>query len=308
MSVALQTTISVESLLEAVGIESRVYGQMGSVVDSVCSLSDVTPGSLCFCNTLSDKIVNELCETSSAVIIANRYDERLQKHSVIVTHNPFLLFAHILIKLFGPRPDIAMTANKSYGPAMIAQTAIIHEGATVMAGCEVGDGCILMPGVVLYSGVKLGRNVVVESNTVIGTRGIAVVETPQGKWLEVPHVGNVIIEDDVSIGANSVVMRALIDRTYIGKGTKIANLVNIGHNCHVGSHCWISSGVQLAGSTRVENGAMIGMAAMTKNRISIGEKSQVGLGAVVVKNVGPAVSVFGNPAKTLKTMKRWRSD
>lgn len=307
MSVTLHNPIALDDLLRIEDLDFKIHGRCEQMIKSISSLSEIKPGTLCFCKSLNEKNIATLLNVEGAVIIADRYDVRLQHHCIVSTQNPFLLFAYVLRNLFGSRPDSTISPNQWYGRPIIAETAVIHAGATVMAGCKIGEGSVIMPGAVLYSGTQIGRNVTVEANAVIGNRGLAVAEDASGEWFEVPHVGDVVIDDNVSIGANSVVVRGLIDSTYIGRGTKIANLVNIGHNCHIGDHCWISSGVQLAGSTRVEDGAMLGLASMAKNHVNIGAKSQLGIGAVVVKSVASASTVFGNPAKSLKTMKDWRS-
>ena len=139
---------------------------------------------------------------------------------------------------------------------VIEDGAVIAEGCVIYANCYVGHeahlgkNCLIYPQVVLREKVFLGNRVIIHSGTVIGSDGYGYV-TVDGKHMKIPQVGTVLIEDDVEIGANVTIDRARFDKTIIGEGTKIDNLVQIAHNVIIGKHCLIVGQSGIAGSTRL---------------------------------------------------------
>ena len=123
--------------------------------------------------------------------------------------------------------------------------------------CKIGKGCILNPQVVLYDGVHLGDDVIIHSGAVIGADGFGYLQD-EGLWKKLPHIGSVIVEDGVEIGSNTVIDRAMLYKSKIGKGTKLDNLIHIGHNVSVGNHCAIAAQTGVAGSTIIEDAVIMG--------------------------------------------------
>lgn len=137
-------------------------------------------------------------------------------------------------------------------------------------------------------------------NTVIGGDGFGYVKQEDGTLLKMPHKGNVVIEQNVRIGSNVCIDRAVIGSTIIGKGTKIDNHVHIGHGAKIGKNCLIVAGSVLGGSCEIGDGCFIGINASIKNKVKIGKNVTVGMGAVVTKDVPEGVTVVGNPARILE--------
>lgn len=148
--------------------------------------------------------------------------------------------------------------------------------------------------VTLQGAVEVGRNVILHSGVTLGADGFRYEPTPTGP-LKIPQVGRVVIEDDVEIGANSAVDRAFLNETRIGRGTKIDNLVQIGHNCIIGKYCIICGCVAMAGSCIIEDGVILGGAVALRDGVRVGAGSMVGARAGIHKDVPPGSIVGGYP-------------
>lgn len=187
--------------------------------------------------------------------------------------------------------------------AYVGEGVIIGDNVTLYAHSYVGQSAVLGNQVVLYSGVKvyhhcqLGDRVIVHANAVIGSDGFGFAPQKDGSYKKIPQLGNVVIESDVEIGANTVIDRATMDSTHIGKGAKLDNLVQVAHNVGIGAHSVIASQVGIAGSTQLGTHCMIGGQAGFAGHLNIanGTKVQAQSGlAQSIKKEGTAV--WGSPA------------
>ncbi len=196
--------------------------------------------------------------------------------------------------------DIDPTA--SIGPmALIRKGAKIGAGTLINAGCKIGQNviigkdCKLNENVVVYHNCTIGNYCFISANTVIGATGFGYYFI-EGRHQLIPHIGGVIIEDCVEIGANSCVDRAKFGNTIIGAGTKIDNLVQIAHNVVIGKCCLIVAQVGISGSCRLGNGVVLAGQVGMKDHVTIGDMTQVGAQAGVINNIGPNLKVVGSPA------------
>ena len=178
----------------------------------------------------------------------------------------------------------------------IAEVARIGAHGVVGARCEVGADAVLHPHVTLYDGVTVGARSIVHSGARLGSDGFGFV--PEGGGLrKVPQVGGCVVGEDVEIGANTTIDRGSIGDTVVGPGTKIDNLVQIGHNCRIGRSVIIVSQVGISGSTKVGDGAVLGGQAGVQGHIEIGAGAKVGGQAGVTASVPAGVTVSGYPAR-----------
>jgi UDP-3-O-[3-hydroxymyristoyl] glucosamine N-acyltransferase len=164
------------------------------------------------------------------------------------------------------------------------------------AGVSVGAHCHLFPGVTLYPGSTLANRVIAHAGVRIGGDGYGYVFS-DGAHQKIPHVGRCLIHDDVEIGANTTIDRGSIDDTVIGAGTKIDNLVQIGHNCAIGKLCLIMSQVGLAGSTRIGDGVILGGQVGVRGHLEIGDGAKIGGQAGVFGDVPAGETWSGYPAR-----------
>jgi UDP-3-O-[3-hydroxymyristoyl] glucosamine N-acyltransferase len=193
--------------------------------------------------------------------------------------------------------------NVSIGPyavvgagASIGDETVIDAHVVIGDGVSIGSRCHLYPGVTLYPGSTLGARVIAHAGVRIGGDGYGYVFSG-GAHQKIPHVGRCIIQDDVEIGANTTIDRGSIDDTVIGAGTKIDNLVQIGHNCTVGRLCLIMSQVGLAGSTRVGDGAILAGQVGVSGHLEIGARAKLGAQAGVFGDVPAGETWSGYPAR-----------
>jgi UDP-3-O-[3-hydroxymyristoyl] glucosamine N-acyltransferase len=197
-----------------------------------------------------------------------------------------------------------------HASAVVGQKVAVGVGTSVGPGAVLGDGvvigraCEIGPRVTIYAGTVLGDRVVVQAGAVLGSTGFGYVRSEEtAEYLIFPQQGRLVIEDDVEIGANTTIDRGALGETRIGRGTKIDNLVHIGHNCMIGKNVIIAAQTGISGSSVVEDGAILG------GQVGIGEHATVGAGVILGGGAGVlsgkkmrgAGEVFwGRPARPLK--------
>ena len=185
----------------------------------------------------------------------------------------------------------------------ISRNCIIGSHCHVGDHCKLGENCILHPGVKLLSRCELGKEIILNAGAVIGSEGYG-FDQVDGSHIKIPHLGKVIIEDYVEIGANTSIDRARFDETKIGAGSKIDNLVQIGHNVTIGKGCLIVAQVGISGSTRFEDGVIVGGQAGFAGHLKIGKGAKIAGQAGITKNVEAGAFLKGNPALPFQLAQR----
>jgi UDP-3-O-[3-hydroxymyristoyl] glucosamine N-acyltransferase len=217
----------------------------------------------------------------------------------------------------GPRAVVAPTAK-------VSPTASVLDGAIVMEGAVVGERCVIYPGAVIETGAAVGDDTVIHSNavigyacvvgkrciihgaTVIGADGFGFYDRP-GERHKVPHIGNVVIADDVELGASCTVDRATIESTTIGQFTKMDDQVHIGHNCRVGRFVFIVGNSAVGGSVVIEDGAMISGMVIIADHLKLAAGSMVMAMSGLAKDTEPKQAYFGTPARPAREMHKMNS-
>lgn len=197
----------------------------------------------------------------------------LRRNKIIQCHNPKLAMAKIINEFFTQEPSISFLKPNPLVKINWQESSIQN--------------------------VELGTNVIIGPNCCIGIAGQGYAKNGN-EYYHFPHLGKVIIEDNVTIGANTVICRGALSNTIIGKGTKIGNQVNIGHNVKIGKNTMIIAGAVICGSVEIGDNAWIGPGAKILNKIKIGKGAQVGIGAVIIKDVPDGKVAFGNPARIVR--------
>lgn len=195
-------------------------------------------------------------------------------------------------------PCAVVKAGASLGP-----DTIVHGGAYIGRRVVIGGGCRIGPNAVLMDGVRLGDRVIVHGGSVIGGDGFG-YQWAEGRHLKVPQLGTVQIDDDVEIGCNVCIDRATLGVTRIRRGTKIDNLVHVGHNNDIGEDVILTGQVGLAGSVTIGNRVMFGGQSAVADHVTIGEGAVVAGAAPVIGDVGPGETVWGFPARPMARVKR----
>jgi len=258
---------------------------------------------------------------ASAVLVSGEFTS--QRKSLIRVSNARIAFAKVL-PLFFPEPAfapgvhpsavIAVTAkidpSAHIGPfctvgeqTRIGARTVLQGGNHVGPGCQFGDDVMLFPNVTIYSRSQLGNRVRIHSGTVIGADGFGYV-LDGGVHCKIPQVGNVIIGDDVEIGANVTVDRGTLGSTIISKGTKIDNLVQIAHNVVIGEHSLLVAQVGIAGSSKLGNYAVLGGQVGIAGHLKLGNQVTVAAQSGVMRDMKDGEKVFGYPAMEDRQAKR----
>ncbi|HWD91783.1 MAG TPA: UDP-3-O-(3-hydroxymyristoyl)glucosamine N-acyltransferase [Verrucomicrobiae bacterium] len=207
-------------------------------------------------------------------------------------------------------PSAQIDATAHIGPGcVIGERVKIGARSVLMGGnhvgrdCQIGDDVCLFPNVVLYARSQIGHRVAIHAGTVIGSDGYGYV-FDEGRHRKVLQVGNVVIHDDVEIGANTAIDRGALGSTIIGQGTKIDNLVHIAHNVVIGRHCLVMGQVGFAGSTRLGDYCVIASQSGIAGHLKLGHQATVGAKSGVMRDVPDKGTVLGIPAAPDKQAKR----
>jgi UDP-3-O-[3-hydroxymyristoyl] glucosamine N-acyltransferase len=182
--------------------------------------------------------------------------------------------------------------------SIIAETVTQHTGCVVGHNCTIGENTILYPHVTLYPNTHIGTNVIIHAGAVIGADGFGFYQH-NGQHKKIPHIGSVYIEDDVEIGANTTIDRGCLGETRIGQGSKIDNLVQIGHNVKIGKHCIIVSQTGISGSTQLGDYVTMGGQVGVIGHLKIGDRVMFKARSVVTKSISEAGTYTGYPARPL---------
>ena len=302
---------------------TRLIGDGSVEIASVTSIRQAQPGDLIFVQE-EKHLAQALTSLASAVIAGEFAASSAGRKPLLIAEHPRLAFARAAALLHPPRtytPGIHETAvihasaKLAYTAsvdayAVIEADAVIGQRTHIGAGCYVGEGavigddCDLYPRVVLYSGTRLGKRVVVHAGAVLGSDGFGFVrDEVYGRYQKFPQIGELIIGDYVEIGANCTIDRGALEKTVIGPGTKLDNLVHIGHNTSVGANVVIAAQTGVSGSCRIGDQAVVG------GQVGLGDHSTVepgvilgsGSGVLSHKTVrGKGVVFWGRPARPLR--------
>jgi len=231
----------------------------------------------------------------NVLIVSENFKPKSNKILMFKVRNPRYTFAKIVKDLIIKEEKneyISSKASISVN-AHIGKNVIIKDNVIIGENCVIGNNVIIFPNVTIYDNTEIGNNVIVHSGSVIGATGFGYIKNEKQEYELFPHIGKVIIEDNVEIGANSCIDRAGIDATIIRKGTKLDNFVHVGHNVEIGKNSILTSGVFIGGSTIIGNNAWIGMNAIIKDRVIIGNNVKINIGAVIIRNVKDNRTVAG---------------
>jgi len=192
--------------------------------------------------------------------------------------------------------DVAVGPNVVIGPAChIGDRTVLHAGVFVGADTQIGSDCVLWPNVVVRERCQIGDRVIAHPNVTIGSDGFG-YEFVEGRHHKIPQIGEVLIENDVEIGAGSCIDRGKFGRTIIGVGTKIDNLVQVAHNVRIGPHCILVSQVGIAGSTQLGAYVVLGGKVGVRDHITIGDRVQAAACCGISKDIPAGMVLNGIPA------------
>ncbi len=309
----------------AVWVSGTVCGDGAIRIQGARDLAHARSGDISFLENANNLKQPEKC-LASALIVSKGVQSLLPTPfvPVIVVDDPLWAFTELFRRFRGmessrspgisPLAFIPSSAKlgvecEIHPFVVIGENATLGDRVTVLPhvtigrGCQIGDDVVLHPGVVLYPGMALGNRVILHAHVVVGADGFG-YRLLEGRHKKVEQLGTVVVEDDVEIGAGTTIDRATFEETRIGRGTKVDNLVQIGHNCKLGEHNMVVAQVGIGGSTSTGDYVVIAGQAGLADHISIGTKVVIGARAGVMRDVPEGIMVLGAPARPEQEFKR----
>ncbi len=298
---------------------SEIASQLGlemrggdTEISGVATLEDAGPADLSF--LANPKYTEQLANTKAGAVITFPENARGEQ-SFVLSPTPYLDFARAVQLFDSPQGFHSGKSEEAFihPEAEVDAQAVVYPQACIGPGssigthsavfpsvyigenCRIGRNCTLYPGVSIMANSVLGDNVTIHAGTVIGSDGFGFAQNEAGME-KFPQVGGVRIEDGVEIGANCTVDRAALGETVIGRGTKIDNLVQIGHNVRIGENCILVAQVGIAGSTRIGNQVILAGQVGIAGHLSIGDGCRVAAKSGINKSLAPGTDVGGIPA------------
>ncbi len=298
-------------------INGTIEGNAEITINSFGKIEEATEGQLSF--LANPKYEEYLYTTGASAIIINEDYELKQPVSatLIRVKDAYSAFATLLSKyqelkqqqLKGVQQPSYIAASAAYGENVfigafaylsdnvkVGNHTKIYPGVFMGENVQIGDHTTLHAGVKIMHGCTIGSNVVIHAGTVIGSDGFGFAPQPDGSFIKVPQIGNVVVEDNVEIGANTTIDRATIGSTIIKKGAKLDNLIQIAHNVEIGNSSVVAAQAGISGSTKIGKGVMIGGQAGIVGHLHIGDGVKINAQSGVSKNIEAGKAVTGSPA------------
>ncbi|MBA2422195.1 MAG: UDP-3-O-(3-hydroxymyristoyl)glucosamine N-acyltransferase [Chitinophagales bacterium] len=309
----MQTTVGEWSIL----LKGNLEGDASGIITHPAKIEEAGEGAISF--IASNKYKHFAYTTrASALIVGNDFEAEKEIHAALIrVEQPYLSFTQVLGKFNRLFDDLIGTEEPTFihDSASIGSDAYIGAFSYIGKNAELGDnvkifphvfigensivddGSILFSGVKVYPGSIIGKSCVIHSGAVIGSDGFGFVPQPDRSYLKVPQLGNVVIEEDVEIGANTTIDRATMGSTRVHKGTKLDNLVHVAHNVEIGAQTVIAAQTGISGSTRIGNHCMIGGQVGFVGHIEIADESRINAQSGVSKSIRePGKAWNGAPA------------
>lgn len=294
-------TVTLKELADAIGAE--LAADPDTPINGAGTLEDAKPGQVTF--LANPKYLKELETTAaSAVIVAPSV--KFDRVPLLKARDPYYAFALAVRLLHGERKHSfsGVHPKATVDPsASVGQGTVIYPGVYVGPRVRVGRDCVLHANVVVYEDCVIGDRVIIHSNTSIGPDGFGFA-TNDGLHHKIPQIGNVVIEDDVEIGSNCSIDRAALGSTVIGRGSKLNDLIAIGHNTKMGPHCLIVSQVGIAGSSTIGHHVTLAGQVGVAGHIEVGDNVTVGAQAGVTNSVPEQSVLLGSPAMPIRQARR----
>ncbi|MEC8978378.1 MAG: UDP-3-O-(3-hydroxymyristoyl)glucosamine N-acyltransferase [Pseudomonadota bacterium] len=294
------------------------------VIDALRSHTDASEQDVAFFDSTLPVSKLENCK-AGCIITTQKIASAYNGPAVLLIHpNPKYAFAEVLETLY-PQHNVEaschttavidktaridtsaeISANVTIGANVdIGKGVLIKPGVVIEANCVVGEGSIIHPNAVLYANTKIGKRCIIHSGASIGSDGFGYAQSQNG-WKKLQHIGSVVLEDDVEIGANTCIDRGMLGETRIGRGAKLDNLIQIAHNVQIGAGTAIAACVGIAGSTVIGSGCMIGGAAKIIGHIHIPDGTIITAGASIVKEIKQR-GIYGSPLVMLPRLQMLR--
>jgi len=306
-------------------LKGTVEGDDSVIVSNVSKIEEGTPGTLTF--LANPKYMPYLYETKASIVLVN--NDFIPEHPISATlirvENPYACLAQLLELVSSAKktksgidsrsaidPTARIGENAYIGcfsvigeGSIIGDNAQIHPQVFIGDRVTIGNDCLLYPGVKIMDDCVIGNHCVIQSGAIIGGDGFGFAPQPEGHYTKIAQIGNVIIEDNVEIGANTTIDRATMGSTIIRKGVKLDNLIQVAHNVEIGENTVVAAQTGFAGSTKVGKNCMIGGQVGFAGHLKIADGVQIGAQSGITKSISDASTpYFGYPIMPSKQFAR----
>ncbi len=307
-------------------VDGKVVGNENESIRNVAKIEEAENGDLTF--LYLPKYSKYLATTNASAILIKPSEKKIRNDLIYIeVGNPNLAFQKVIEKYFKPEfqlsgvdksaaihPSAKIGKNVAIGKnVVISENCTIGDNTKIYHNCvllqnvTVGNDCLIFPNVTIRENCKLGKRIIIHPGTVIGSDGFGYTTDDKGVYHKIPQIGNVVIEDDVEIGANVAIDRAAIGSTVIKQGVKLDNLIQIAHNVSIGNNTVISAQSGVSGSTKIGKNCILAGQVGTVGHIELTDGVIVGAQSGVSKSIKKPGKYFGYPAKEMSTSLRLES-
>ncbi len=300
--------ISIKQLVEAIHMPYEIIGDPERTVRKPASLDSACVDAVAFYAKQLEGAAERINASGAGVIIASKgialHLLDTSTRTCILCRQPRLAFIRVMNRFFAPsRPMGIHTSSVIHAEATIGKNVYIGP-FTCIGRAIIGDYTVIDGHVHIYDRVWIGKRCTIQAGAVIGSRGFGMERNENGEFEDFPHIGGVVIGDDVLVGTGVTIARGTMNDTVIGCGTKIDPLCQISHNVCIGNHCGVCALSTISGSARVNDYAWIAGGVSVREGLRIGNGASIGLGSVVVRDVRKGATAYGVPAKERAASRR----
>lgn len=274
------------------------------ILDGVNSTNNAIKNQLTFIDDKRDDKLLLFEKSNASVLVVDKsfINIKLDKSKVcIYAQNPKLLFNKIYNNFFKETISFGIHSSVIIHPEAQIDKNVLIEPNCVIGKSIINSGSIIKSNVSIGDNVTIGKNVLINSGCVLGADGFGYVRDENKFPIQFPHIGGIIIEDFVDLGSNTSIDNGSLTPTIIGYGSKIDNLVNIGHNVKIGKCVYIAANSSIAGSSVIGNYSELWLGVSVADGINIGDNCTIGIGSVVIKSIKSNKKCFGNPARVFSS-------
>lgn len=300
----LQTPIALSEIISSLTSDHLITGDPeGLYISSATPIGEAEQHSIVWADPKRDSYIELISKTAAQAIVCGTdslpNDLTNSDKCFIQVSDPRLVFLRIINSFFVPPRDFTKHPSATIHEEAQLSDNVFIGAHTYIGRSQIGNNVVIHQNVTIYDNVIIRDNVTIHAGTVIGADGFGYQRKEDGTFEKFPHIGGVLIEDDVEIGANTCIDRGSLGNTHIKKGAKIDNLVHIAHNVTVGESAIVIALSLIGGSTSIGDNSWLAPKVTIRNNVKIGSNTTIGMGAVVTKNV-PNDSVWaGSPARPM---------
>ncbi|MFY9085526.1 UDP-3-O-(3-hydroxymyristoyl)glucosamine N-acyltransferase [Aliarcobacter cryaerophilus] len=295
----------IDSSSIAIFLNTNLIGE-NIIIDDVVSLNNLKQNTLSFISKYGYE--DDISKKALLIVDESFKIDKNSKNSYIRTKNPRLSFARVIEEfLYEKKSSFISDSSNIANNVKLGSNVYIGHNVTIENGCMIGDNTIIEHNVVILKNCTIGNNCKINPGVIIGDDGLGSLKDENGNLIMLRHLGKVIVEDFVEIGANTTIARGTLDNTIIKKYTKIGPQVNIGHNTFIDENCEIAGRTHTSGSVKIGKRCFLGANCSIKESIKIGDDCTVGIGSVVIKNVLNNTKVMGLEALNLRDIVKFKN-